>query len=203
MINRKYADPLIVIIPILIVIAYGVIKKQIAQRQIEKESNITIGEVVDYQIGRGLAKNTYAYTVNNVQYTSDRYSGDSKEVQQLMHKRFYVRYYPPDPQVSCMLATHPVPAEISEAPLRGWSDIPSFKTMDIADKIERINKIKSGCELKFEDKAMVYKVFLYRVSDKMSLYGIASVGDSIIKPAGADTLILKTQDGEMFKYLFY
>ncbi len=91
-------------------------------KKIVSDSKYTIGLVTEFDT-RGFSYFYYFdYIVNGIQY-SGLATPHSYKPSQVMGKRFYVRYYPPDPDNSEILFDQPVSDSI-HAPPDGWEELP-------------------------------------------------------------------------------
>jgi len=109
-------------LPILIFI--GIRSNKRKERELVEDSRYTIGYAYkwrsQYRSGSDIY---YSYQVNGVDFHTRQYSGISQR--KLTGRRYFVKYYPPNPQNSRLLLEHPVPDWL-KAPPNGWAEMPKL-----------------------------------------------------------------------------
>ncbi len=101
-----------------------VLKYYIDKNKLEKEYRVTISTVCGYKTLKGGGRTLYYYyIVNGQKYTRSHTIYYSPK--NLINKRFFVMFYPPNPKNSKLLLLHgTVPEQIQQAPPEGWEGIP-------------------------------------------------------------------------------
>lgn len=80
----------------------------------------TIGTVTGYKSVKFRYNYNYEFMVNGKAYTDRSTFSDRHE--EWISKRFFVAYYPNDPDISEVFFYNPVPDSISHAPKNGWEE---------------------------------------------------------------------------------
>ncbi|MBK6483396.1 MAG: hypothetical protein KBF75_14460 [Saprospiraceae bacterium] len=91
-------------------------------KKLESDSKYTIGLVTESNTRSFRYYYYFDYNVDGIQY-SGLATPHSYKPSQVMGKRFYVRYYPPNPDNSEILFDHPVSDSV-HAPPEGWGKLP-------------------------------------------------------------------------------
>lgn len=101
-------------------------KFYIDRYKLENENRITVGYVFDVVqlYGRSGYSLYFNYTVNGKKYEKDLTVYKNQNPESLLNKRFFVSFYPPNPNNSQILLNEPVPDQLKEVPLDGWEKIP-------------------------------------------------------------------------------
>ncbi len=112
--------------------AVGIIISLIREQKLQiGPSAYTIAVITDVESGAKVSPwFDYHYKVNNKVYFG-MYSITDKmrrypweKLEKYIGKRFYVKFYIPDPDNNELLIYKPVPCELDSAPLHGWKKIP-------------------------------------------------------------------------------
>ncbi|WP_282036683.1 hypothetical protein [Saccharicrinis aurantiacus] len=108
----------------VIMIILGIKNTIRIERELAEETRFTIGYVIKwYQGAKGKPTVNYSYTIERKNYESSEYikSGYKKSV----GKRYFLKYYPLNPQNSKLLLDDPVPDWL-KAPPNGWAEMPKL-----------------------------------------------------------------------------
>jgi|SRR5699024_10313940 len=126
---------IVFILPVLIVIIYGIFKVVSRNKKWDDnnlEKRYSTANIVDYKNHGKTGPPTFEYKFqfNNENYNSvylivsKERSMPSKELKKYIGKRFYVKFIVDYPQYSELLLDKPVPDSIVEAPDEGWFQLP-------------------------------------------------------------------------------
>lgn len=92
-------------------------------QKLKRESKISIGTVTKYKLYKLRYDYYYNFNVNNIKYIGAIH-GESLKPNDVIGKRFYVRFYPLDPNISEILFDYPVSDSTIYAPVEGWKKLP-------------------------------------------------------------------------------
>ena len=96
----------------------------IDQPKLREKGRYTIGYIYKYRKRlKGADISYYKYNVRNKLWYGSTIDGESEE---LIHKRFLVKYVEGEEDISRILPEYPVPDSIKEAPPEGWKKIPEW-----------------------------------------------------------------------------
>lgn len=109
---------------VITIIILGIVKITSDKKKLDEESRITIGVIFKYDYYRFRYWYYYSYSVSGVSYIHSIRSEEFKP-SEVMNKRFYVSFYPDNPQNSEILINKPVPDTMNTVPLEGWLSIPT------------------------------------------------------------------------------
>ena len=105
----------------------------INQPKLREKGRYTIGYIYKYRKRlKGADISYYKYNVRNKLWYGSTIDGESEE---LIHKRFLVKYVEGEEDLSEILLVYPVPDSIKEAPPEGWKKLPEWAS----DKIRWFN----------------------------------------------------------------
>ena len=94
------------------------------QPKLREKGRYTIGYIYKYRKRlKGADISYYKYNVRNKLWYGSTIDGESEE---LIHKRFLVKYVEGEEDISRILPEYPVPDSIKEAPPEGWKKIPEW-----------------------------------------------------------------------------
>ncbi len=96
----------------------------IDQPKLREKGRYTIGYIYKYRKRlKGADISYYKYNVRNKLWYGSTIDGESEE---LIHKRFLVKYVEGEEDLSEILLVYPVPDSIKEAPPEGWKKKPEW-----------------------------------------------------------------------------
>jgi len=108
---------------VLAIFLYWIIMDIYEKKVLKEDYRFTIATIIDrYFPAEGGPDVDYSYYVNNKSYIGSYQSVMKPSVQ--LHKRYYIKFYPKDPNIANILFDMPVPDSIKEAPDEGWEVLP-------------------------------------------------------------------------------
>jgi len=112
------------ILIIVFVILFFIIKGLIEDYQLKKNNKYSIGVIINFS---STTESSYMfefyYYINNNKYKAVQNTYEKRD--DLVGKRFYVKFNPNNPDNCLMILDYPVPDCIKDAPQDGWKKIPT------------------------------------------------------------------------------